>query len=101
MRWNLIARNIADLVDPPRVDKLEMQVLIGEQARTLLIAAQGDPLEALYVLALTTGMRKGELIGLKWEDIDLIGGALQVRRSLGRVVGQGFLESEPKSAAGP
>jgi len=62
LRWQLVARNICDAVDPPRVPKKEMQALSGEQAQQFLEAAGGDPLEALYVLALTTGMRQGELL---------------------------------------
>jgi integrase len=100
VRWGLAVRNVADAVDPPKVHRAEMRALNAEEARRLLAAAEGDPLEALYVLALTTGMRQGELLGLHWGDIDLEAGALQVRRTIGRVRGQGFVESEPKSASG-
>ncbi len=74
------------------------QWLDVDQTRRLLAAAAGDPLEALFVLALTTGMRQSELLGLKWEDVDLANGSLRVRRALQRVPGQGFVETEPKSA---
>jgi integrase len=57
LRWNLVARNVCDAVDAPRVPKQEMRALSGEQAQQFLAAAKDDPLEALYVLALTTGMR--------------------------------------------
>lgn len=100
VRWGLVARNVCDLVDPPRVPRVEMRSLSLEQSRALLLAAQGDPLEALYSLALTTGMRQGELLGLKWQDVDLSAGRVQVRRTLARVTGKGWVESEPKSAAG-
>jgi len=63
--------------------------------RTLLDAAKGDRLECLYVLAITTGMRQGELIGLQWKDVDLDGGTLQVNRS----VYEGVV-SPPKTNAG-
>jgi integrase len=98
VRWNLVSRNICDRVDPPRVARHEIQPLHVEQARAFLAAVQGDPLEALYVLALTTGMRQGEPLGLKWSDVDLEAATLQVRRSLQRVRGQQFVEVEPKSA---
>ncbi|MBI4491737.1 MAG: site-specific integrase [Chloroflexi bacterium] len=98
LRWGLVARNVCDAVQPPKVARPEMQVLAPEQARQLLAAADGEPLEALYVLAVTAGLRQGELFGLKWQDLDLEAGRLQVRRTLGRVRKQGFLESEPKSA---
>ena len=98
MRWQLVARNVCDAVDAPRVPKKEMQSLTGEQALQFLEAAAGDPLEALYVLALTTGMRQGELLGLKWEDLDLALGTVQVRRTITRLTKKGFTVSEPKTA---
>ena len=59
-----------------------------EQAKALLDAASGDRLEALYVLAVHTGMREGELLGLKWEDVDLERGVLRLRRALVREGGK-------------
>jgi integrase len=98
LRWQLVSRNVCDAVDAPRVPRKEMQVLTGDQAQQLLEAAKGDPLEALYVLALTTGMRQGELLGLKWEDVDITLGTVQVRRTIARLPRKGFTVSEPKSA---
>ena len=63
----------------PRPVKKEIRPLNAEQARTLLDTARGDRLEALYVVAVTAGMREGELLGLKWEDLDLDAGKLAVR----------------------
>jgi integrase len=97
LRWQLVSRNVSGAVDAPRVPMKEMQALSGEQARQFLKAAQGDPLEALYVLALTTGMRQGELLGLQWEDLDLDQGIIQVRRTITRLVGKGFVVLEPKT----
>jgi integrase len=99
LRWQLVVRNVCDAVHPPRVPKKEMlQALTGEQAQQFLEATAGDPLEALYVLALTTGMRQGELLGLKWVDLDLALGTLQVRRTITRLAKKGFSVSEPKTA---
>lgn len=97
VRWNLVPRNVADLVDPPRMTRHEMTTLSPEQARSLLGAAGGNRLDALYVLALTTGMREGELLGLKWRNIDFDGSALEVRGSLQRVKA-GLVVAEPKTA---
>jgi integrase len=58
----------------------------------------GDPLEALYVLALNTGMREGELLALQWKDIDFKRGKLQVKRKIMRLPKKGFVISEPKTA---
>ncbi len=82
LRWGLVPRNVSEAVDPPRVHREEISPLSPVQARALLEAARGDRLEALYVLAVHCGLRQGELLGLKWEDVDLEGGTLQVRRTL-------------------
>jgi integrase len=98
VRWGLMPRNVCSLVDPPRIRKHEIRPLDADAARRLLAAAAETDFKALYVLALTTGMRLGELLGLKWSDIDLEGARLQVRRSLQRLPRGGFIEVEPKSA---
>jgi len=79
LRWALVTRNVAEAVDPPRVPKKEIRPLSPEQARALLEAARNDRLEALYLLAVHTGMRQGELLNLKWDDVDLDAGVLHVR----------------------
>jgi integrase len=78
----LIPRNATEAVKPPQVRREELRPLTAEQVKVLFEAAKGDRLEALYVLAITTGLRQGELLGLKWDDIDLEVGTLQVRRTL-------------------
>ena len=97
LRWELVSRNVCDVVKAPRVPKKEMHALTFEQARHLLKTAQGDPLEALYVLALTTGMRQGELLGLKWEDVDMQHGKVTIKRALSRFRHQGLKVTEPKT----
>lgn len=95
---DLIPRNVTEAVKAPRPIKKEMKPLSPEQARTLLEAARGEKLEALYALAVTTGMRQGEILGLKWEDIDLEVGTLQVRRTLSTATGGGVKFGDPKTA---
>src|SRR5947209_1236880 len=70
MKWGLVPRNVCDLVSPPRAKKFEMKPLTMEQTQQLLAAARGHPQEALFILALATGMRRGELLALKWQDIN-------------------------------
>ncbi len=98
VRWGRVGRNVCDVVRPPKVQAQEVRALSPDETRQLLTAAAGDPLEALYVLAVTVGLRQGELLGLKWQDVDLDGRRLQVRRSIARLNGHGWLEQEPKSA---
>ena len=82
VKWNLVARNPCLVVDRPRVPRHEARVLTQEQVRVLFDAASGDRLEALYVLAVATGLRQGELLGLQWGDIDFGRRSLTVRRQL-------------------
>ncbi|HEY8477997.1 MAG TPA: site-specific integrase [Chloroflexota bacterium] len=98
LRWGLLGRNPCDAVNPPKVTKPELRVLTPEEARRFLAAVAGHRLEALFTLALTTGMRQGELLGLKWQDVDLEMGVVRVRRALQRLRRVGFVEVEPKSA---
>ena len=80
VRWQLIARNPADAVTAPRAGRSEMRVLNAEEAGRLLEAATGTPYYALLYLALATGGRQGELLALRWRDIDLDGGSLSIYR---------------------
>jgi integrase len=82
LRWGLVARNVSEVTDPPRAQRKEVRPLAPEQVRALLKAAHGDRFEALYVLVITTGLRQGELFGLRWEDVNLAAGRLSVRQSL-------------------
>lgn len=100
VRWGLIPRNVCDLTDPPRVRRHEMKTLTPDQARAFLDHVRRDRLYALYLLAITTGMRQGELLGLRWSDVDLAHGRLQVTHSLQSLGGKGMQLSEPKSDAG-
>jgi integrase len=101
VKWNLVARNVCDLVSPPRRKRYEVHPLTVEQVHKLLAAVEGHEMEALFKLALATGLRRGELMGLKWQDINLETGVLQVRRILSRVPskmpGKGYVEAEPKT----
>ena len=93
----LIPRNVCEAVKPPRPQKREIAPLSPEQARRFLEACRGERLEALFLLAVHTGMRQGELLGLHWEDVDLEVGALRVRRALAQT-SDGPALTAPKSA---
>jgi integrase len=85
LRWGLVPRNVAALATSPRVVRKEVSVWTPEQARAFLDGIDGHRLEGLYALALAIGVRQGEALGLKWEDLDLDGGTLTVRRQLQRI----------------
>lgn len=103
VKWGLVVRNVCDLVAPPRKDRFEIQPLTMEQMQHLLATLRGHKWEALFTLAMATGMRRGELLGLKWQDINFEAGRLQVRRVLSRVPTHMparehvYVEAEPKT----
>jgi integrase len=80
----LVSRSVADGASLPRLDRKETETLTPEEVKRFLKAASGDRLEALYVIAVTCGLRQGELLGLRWEDVDLEAGTLKFRRQLQR-----------------
>jgi integrase len=89
-------RNPADNLKAPTASTKEMNLLSAHEAWTLLDAARGNRLEALYVLAVHTGMWRGELLGLKWADVDLDNSTVRVRSTLTRK-GTGYVLGEPKT----
>lgn len=96
--WHLVPHNVTEAVKAPRQTHKEIRPLNREQVKALLAAANeaGDRQAALYTLAVTTGMRQGELLGLKWEDVDLEHNRLHIRRTLIRNKGR-LLLGEPKT----
>jgi integrase len=99
VRWRLIPYNIAADVDKPKAPKADITPLDAAQVTKLLKAAEGDRFEALYILAVTAGMRSGELFGLQWADVDLKEKAIMVRHSLQELKGRLTL-TEPKTSRG-
>jgi len=100
LKWGLLTRNPCDAVEKPKSTRPEMKGLDVKQVKCLLRAAEGDRFEALYHLAVTTGLRRGELFGLRWSDLDWHNGHLQIRRQLQRLEGEGLTFSQTKSATG-
>lgn len=82
VRWELVPVNVARLVDMPTVRRQPVHPLSIDQARAFLESVQGDEREAFYVLAITTGMRRGELLALRWEDVDLDRAQVSVNATL-------------------
>ena len=98
VRQGRVNRNVAQLVTPPRRAQGEMQVLDAAEARHLCEVAAGDAAHGvLPILAVTTGMRQGELLALRWRDVDLEAGSLAVSGTLQRVPNVGLARDEPKT----
>ena len=85
VRMGSLKRNVADLVDPPRVQRKEPMCLDWNGVRALVGAASASPFFPLYLLAILTGLRRGELLGLRWKDADLESSTLTVTQSLVRL----------------
>ncbi|MCH8819199.1 MAG: site-specific integrase [Acidobacteria bacterium] len=95
-REDLVVKNVCRQVRPPRKQRYEINPLSPDEARRLRKTLRGHPDEALYVLALSTGMRQGEILGLRWRDCDLDSGYISVNRSLVFIRNDWALE-EPKT----
>lgn len=99
VRWDLLARNPADLADPPRVARREAESWSPEQLSSFLNYVGGHRLRAAFRLTAMTGMRRGEVLGLRWSDVDFTAGRLSVQRTLLSVAYK-IVISEPKTAKG-
>lgn len=97
VRWQLLGRNPVDAVEPPRPQRREMVVLDEDQTIQLLDAAKESRLYIVVLLAVTTGLRRGEILGLRWQDIDIDNRIAHVRRTVEQVRG-GLRFKEPKTA---
>jgi len=89
VRHGLVVRNVAAIADPPKLVKVrEAQFLDVAEARAFMAAIAGEPLEALWVMLLASGLRRGEALALRWGDVDLAARTYSVKGSLQRVGGQ-------------
>ncbi len=96
VRWQLLPYNPSDGAVPPRAERKEMQVLDEEQTARLLAAAEGTRMYAPVLVAVTTGMRRGELLGLRWADVDLDEAVCSVQQALSTTA-DGLAFREPKT----
>jgi len=97
LKWELIVRNPASVVTAPTPDKKPPKTFTSDQAKQFLESVEDHRWYPIYVLAITTGMRQGEILGLHWEDVDLAKGNLAVRHTIQLLQGR-IIEGEPKSA---
>jgi integrase len=102
VKWKRMSRNPCKDATPPRQEDHTMAFLTHEQAKNLMEAASATPLECLITLAITTGMRRGEILALRWSDIDWQKMTVTVRHTVSYIrVGDkhAFFETEPKTAS--
>ena len=96
VRWGVLPRNVADFADPPKTSTPEARAWGAEQVRAFLVAVDSDRLSALWRLAAMTGMRRGELVGLRWADVDLETERVNVAQ-VATMVGASVRYGEPKT----
>ncbi|MFF7078652.1 tyrosine-type recombinase/integrase [Streptomyces lavendulae] len=94
-REELVSRNVATLVEPPKVDSREMDPWSLQETLDFLAAARTDPLYPAFVIAIALGFRRGEIVGLRWENVDLDKREVRVRTQRQRVGGEAY-EDDPK-----
>jgi integrase len=99
VRWQLLARNPADVVKPPKVERKQMQVLNADGAIALLEAARETPMFVPIMLGVRCGMRRGEVVALRWRNVDLERGQISVVASAEQT-DRGVREKEPKNGKG-
>lgn len=97
VKWKMLMQNPCDLCELPRMEKTEMMYFTPGETATFLDAARDDKFFPAFYLAIETGMRPEEYLGLQWKDIDLEQKVLSVRRALVVRKGGGFIFAEPKT----
>ncbi|WP_075980811.1 site-specific integrase [Bacillus massilinigeriensis] len=97
VKWQFLARNVAEAVSPPKVKKVEMQTWDDKQIKTFLEAAKTSVYYSIYLTTIYTGMRRGEVLGLRWQDVDWENKIIYVRQTLQPLRGVGLTFKEPKS----
>ncbi|NQT73585.1 MAG: site-specific integrase [Chloroflexi bacterium] len=98
VRMEMLGRNVCDVVDVPSIRRKEMRVMDTDEVQTFLNVTQESPLWPVFFLAIYTGLRKGELLGLRWRDVDLSKATISVNQTAIRIKGNGVVISEPKTA---
>lgn len=97
LRWGLVSRNVSDLVDPPRPKRKAPVIWNAEQIQTFLEAVEGHQYYPIYVVAVYTGMRQGEILGIHKQDVDLKSGTINVRHQLQPIKGKGLTVTQVKT----
>ena len=97
VRWELLLKNPADPVIPPRVNRRTLEIWARDEIRRFFETSNASPYRDFFHLAVLTGMRRSEVVGLQWQSVDLSAGAIRVVQTLHYIPKQGFVKSDPKT----
>jgi integrase len=100
LRWSYVSRNVCDLLDSPRVVSRKGTPLTVEQAKALVESLKGHRLELVVMTAIVTGMRRGEILALRWADVDFERRVLVVLHTVDYIYPFGYVETDPKTKTG-
>ncbi len=100
LRLELVSRNVAAAVQPPRAPRYQARTLTWDEARSFFAGVPNQLFRSIFLLAFQTGLRRSEILGLQWRDVDLSGGFLSVRRGLVKLSSDGAVLNDPKSGRG-
>jgi len=98
VKWQLLPRNVADAVEPPKAKHSEMQTWDSDEITEFLEAAKTTPYHVIFYMALYTGARRSELLGLSWRHVDLLYSQISIERGLHWTKNEGYIFTQPKSA---
>ena len=98
VKWGVLTRNVADAASPPKVQRKQMDMWDVETVCRFMEEAKESRFGDLYSLAILTGLRRSELCGLRWQQVDLVRGSVSVVGTLQRITGYGLVEGQPKTA---
>lgn len=98
VKWQVLARNVCDVVDPPQPERKEMTAMDVEAVSRLLEASKASRFHGVFYVALYTGMRRSEILALRWENVDLERCVLHVSAGLHRIDGKGLVLTPTKNA---
>jgi integrase len=98
VRWGILARNVAEGTTPPRSQRKPMQMWDVPTIQRFIEASQESRYRGLYQFAILTGMRRSEMTGLRWDNVDLANAKVSVVETLQRITGRGLIVGQPKTA---
>jgi integrase len=99
-QWGVVARNVATMVDAPRVKASELEILAPEQLKAVLASLRSPELRTIADVALGTGLRRGELLALRWQDAELDAAVLRVEQAVEQTKRGGIVMKAPKTRHG-